>query len=236
MTAQMVLPGCEEFIPRPKPILSHGSRRVLEVIEGYSKGAWGCCAAFQRTLARVLRRSVRWLARAIEELKAAGALTVKLRGPYAAEYRLQNQRVAELLAELSRPVLYTESESESHSPEAPRAPSIVAAKPEVHPFDAYFGVFLASGRPLSEHDRMRACQMWISLDGRERPGWQHAAMTDAIDVCRNASHPRFVPLPVNHLIAKPWTRVAMPRTLQPEGKLSRMMREGMEILRRKGMA
>ncbi len=69
---QLILPGCEDW-RKPTP-LPGGLRRTLEVIAGYSRGSWGECRAFYRTLARVLHRSVRWVAERIAAAKRIGAL------------------------------------------------------------------------------------------------------------------------------------------------------------------
>lgn len=106
---QYTLPGCEGFAAAPKPALSHKARRVLDLLQWYSKAAWGYCGAFQRTLAAKLGRSVRWLASALAELRALGVLEVRHRGPHAAEYLLKTERLAELFAELSPPSSITES-------------------------------------------------------------------------------------------------------------------------------
>lgn len=108
---QLTLPGCEEFAaPPPKPTLSYNARRVLEVIQGYAKGAWGYCGAFQKTLAQTLGRwvrgkwkphSVRWLYDALAELKALRLISVRHRGPHASEYHIDKKIIAELLPSIA---------------------------------------------------------------------------------------------------------------------------------------
>lgn len=126
-TTQLGLPTMEECarsFDHGKPTLSYNARLVLDLIKGFSKGAWGYCGAFQRTLAAKLGRSVRWLASALAELRQLGLLTVQLRGPHAAAYRLQADRVAELLQSFSAPSSITErKESEAPRRKPPkRAP------------------------------------------------------------------------------------------------------------------
>jgi hypothetical protein len=81
--------------------------------------------------------------------------------------------------------------------------------PEPDQFSEYFGIFVASGKALNRGDMERACREWVSLGEQDRLG----AIEDARKTCMSASGPAFVPFPSNHLRAKGWTRVALPRTL-----------------------
>lgn len=118
---QTVLPGFEEFF-KPPATLSYNARRVAQIIQGYARGAWGFCGAKQATLARVLGRSVRWLASALAELRAFGLLDVKLRGPHAAEYRLKTKELAELLQSFQPASSITECK-ESRTARPPQTPT-----------------------------------------------------------------------------------------------------------------
>ena len=120
--AQGVLPGCERlFAPDPMP---RGTERVLEVIAGYCRGSWGECRAFYRTLARVLHRSVRWVAERIAwARRQPGLLQIVHRGPKASILR-----VAEHFAELLRAHLITElKRSKTSTEKSPILSTVVEA-------------------------------------------------------------------------------------------------------------
>lgn len=73
-------------------------------------------------------------------------------------------------------------------------------------FDTYYEIFRRAGRPLGENDRLRSCREWLSLGSVEGAGWEDLAIADARRVCATASAPQFVPIPLNHLLQRPWTR------------------------------
>lgn len=76
-------------------------------------------------------------------------------------------------------------------------------------FQQYFAIFIAGGKALNEVDMRRAAMQWVSMTIADRI----LAIKDATRVCILASHPNFVPLPINHLLGRGWTREAMERTL-----------------------
>lgn len=76
-------------------------------------------------------------------------------------------------------------------------------------FQEYFGIFVAAGKPLNEVDMRRAAMQWVSMTEEDRRG----ALLDARRTCVLASSAHFVPFPINHLLARGWTRVALVRTL-----------------------
>lgn len=77
-------------------------------------------------------------------------------------------------------------------------------------FERYFGIFVASGKPLNRHDMIRAQAKWSTMNYHD----QFAATQHALKLC-SETDPQFVPAPERHLSTQPWTRIAMPRTLPP---------------------
>lgn len=85
------------------------------------------------------------------------------------------------------------------------------SKPPVTPdqaFNEFFALFRAAGAKLNDRDFEKAAIEWRDLSIEDRIGaLREACITLPLTV------PRFVQLPVNFLRDKPWTRVAMERTL-----------------------
>ncbi len=76
-------------------------------------------------------------------------------------------------------------------------------------FTNYIGIFYAAGKPLNPHDVQRAAAAWTGLEATEwAPATRHA-----LDQCQRTRHVQFIPLPVNHILDRGWTRIAPPRTL-----------------------
>lgn len=76
-------------------------------------------------------------------------------------------------------------------------------------FQDFFGLFVAAGKALSHWDMQRACTRWVSLSDEEKP----LALECARQTCVETGNPRYLALPANFLDSKPWTRVAMLRSL-----------------------
>ncbi len=228
---QMALPGFEGCTILPR--LSHSARRTLEVIQGYSRGAWGFCAAFQRTLARVLRRSIRSVARSLDELRRAGAILIQHHGPRASSYHVQNERVAELLAELSRPHLNIESEAESSRGEhstVKTTPSVPLGYPEG--VRVLLGMCFAHGKMISRPDQNDASAAWIGAQ-IDLKGIALQVQSAYFKACQEASAPRYVPAPAPWLRAEGWTRCEVEPVCQPKSKLQKAWDGAMDILNRR---
>ena len=85
-------------------------------------------------------------------------------------------------------------------------------------FEEFIGIFIAAGKPLNAGDVMGAKVLWPLLNFEDR-----AKAISAIEKqLRATESPAFMPLPVNFLRAKPWTRVALSRTL-PYDKPSKIL-------------
>ena len=76
-------------------------------------------------------------------------------------------------------------------------------------FKEYIGIFYAAGKAMNTQDIQRAHAAWIGIGSEE---WD-AATKHALEQCQRTRHAQFVPMPVNHLLDRGWTRVAPARTL-----------------------
>ena len=87
-------------------------------------------------------------------------------------------------------------------------------------FKDFIGLFLSAGKPLNERDINLAKSRWKSLS----IGDKRAAFKVARDQLQRTIEVEFIPLPVNFLTAKAWTREGVARTLpvvKPEKKNKR---------------
>lgn len=98
----------------------------------------------------------------------------------------------------------THALSYSGKPSTPESPIDEAQWQE------YIGVFLAAGKHLNETDIGHALRQWVSIEPDERSLALHDIRTRAI-----GTSAQYIPLPVNHLTKKPWTRRG-PGRLMPE--------------------
>ncbi len=208
-----------ELIAPSRDSLSFGAKRLLGLLKSFATVS-GHAFPFQRTLARRFGVCCQTVRRWLHELVEWGYVTVQKRGRTSAEYHLSDapffQDDARSNARSNAPVSsYSERKQEQNIPPPPNEQ--YATRQECgqinmtaydEPFQAYLGVFLAAGRPLNDEDAQLAHRLWRQMPIEERI----AAGRHAIKMCVETVT-EFLPLPVNHLRGKAWTRVAPPRTL-----------------------
>ncbi len=85
-------------------------------------------------------------------------------------------------------------------------------------FDDYWELFVSAGKALNEADKRKAMGLWIDMPEEE----QRVAFKDAHAKALDGTWPsaRLTPMPYSHLSQKPWTRVALGRTLPTQEKLN----------------
>jgi hypothetical protein len=85
-------------------------------------------------------------------------------------------------------------------------------------FEEFIGIFVAAGKPLNAGDVAGAQVLWPLLSFQDRK----LAISAIEKQLRATVCVAFMPLPVNFLRARPWTRTAPPRTL-PYNKPSKIV-------------
>lgn len=119
-------------------------------------------------------------------------------------------------------VLFCSSEAfiKSEKEESAERNQTAVAIRESDGWQEYIGVFLAAGKPLNDRDLEKALREWLSMDAGNRA----QAQLSAVQVCGAADSQNFIPLPVNHLVGRAWTRRAPERVLpvtKPPSKAQR---------------
>jgi len=76
-------------------------------------------------------------------------------------------------------------------------------------FQSYFGIFIATGKPLNDSDMEACLKVWIS----KIPDYRRAAFTDAKRQSLAWRGDKYTPFPVNHLEKHEWTRKSNGRAI-----------------------
>jgi hypothetical protein len=92
-------------------------------------------------------------------------------------------------------------------------------------FAAYIGVFGAYGKALNAGDVAAARVVWGVLGLEDRL----AACDDIQNAAERSSNARYIPLPVNHLNSRAWTRRVAPG-IKPMDKSARTTARALEIV------
>ena len=214
MIAQPCFPGFEAFL---KPVdLSKGARRLLRILQWFKRKAKEIRVG-QKWLADRLGVSLRSVNRWFAELRAAGAEILEWRGPNPPLISVDGVAFGVAFAPL---VSITQSEQQKPLPKQNTTNAPSSSEPRAQgrkqlpvgfdeAFSNYIGIFYAAGKAMNVHDVHRAHAAWIGIG----PGEWEAATKHALEQCQRTRHAQFVPMPVNHLLDRGWTRVAPPRTL-----------------------
>lgn len=186
-------------------------------------------------LAKKFDVCVRTIQRMLDCLRDAGWVNWKRRGKKGYRtnlYTLHLHRdVASNVASELPASFNTIKNPEEHTPRASYASwkGVATVKPD-KAFDAYIEVFIAAGKPLNDGDIARARREWGNLSIEERL----CAGRDVVPLCVQTQTP-FIPHPANHLRNKPWTRVAIERSLPyrpslEESKIGRCLSNAWKLL------
>jgi uncharacterized protein YdaU (DUF1376 family) len=98
-------------------------------------------------------------------------------------------------------------------------------------FQAYFGIFIATGKLLNDNDMERCFKEWIS----RTPDYREKAYTHAESLCSGWSGDSYTPFPINHLTQHPWDRRSAGRSLppvQPKTKTSAALDQATQMFMR----
>jgi hypothetical protein len=204
--------------------LSSGARRLLnhlQFLDGLEHGA----IKFQRSLASRFRVCTRTIRRWLTELRRAGFIDKILRrGRTSAKVvmstRMSTQELENVHSSNTAPI-FTEITSEKEQRARRKGPQMEQGLSEQRNepgFEEFIGIFTAAGKPLNAGDIAGARVFWATLSFSDR--WEAVAAIDK--QLRATENPAFMPLPSSFLRAKPWTRVAQPRTL-PYNKPSKIL-------------
>lgn len=205
-----------------RPELSAGAKRLLGIIHSLHS-IRGEAFPFQRTLARRLGVCVRTIKRWLRNLIDAGLVIVQRRGPTSALYLPQD--VPSNVPSFESASFKSYKEPENNTPRASYAAWKGTATVKADgAFDAYMDVFKAAGKPLNSEDYARAWREWERMPFEERL----AAGRDVVTMCVQ-TQTQFIPHPANHLRNKPWTRVAVERSLPYRPPLERAGKIGQAI-------
>jgi hypothetical protein len=205
-----------------------GTRELALLIRRYCGYRWGFCSLRLSSIASLLKRSIRWVTARLRCLVQAGLIIIQRRGPHPSIYRLSPQ-FADLFADLfgSHPYMSSEelfpfelyhstrsdvrnahgAHGEHRANETLTLDSQagtekigrMATMPDSD-FARYIELF--DYKPLNERDRMLAAREWVSLEEHDR----QAALIEAREICSREA--KYIPLPVNHLKSRSWSRVA----------------------------
>lgn len=232
---QPCLPGLEPWRkPDPWKPQPHTLARVQSYLEGFRKFGMQIFAK-RRYIAQRLGIHIATLSRYLRYLASIGWIETVRRTSRAAIRCIRkqppsNQSAATPSATSQSRYPSYELKPENNLPEEPRMQPSKALERRVDPFEAYIGVFLGAGKALNERDVMFACREWVNLT----PAEQQMAHQDALRAVREASSAQYVPMPRNHLVARGWTRKAVPgarpmsKAEQLDAEVSRIMREKRE--------
>ena len=206
---------------KPNP---HTLARVKNYLEGFAAHGreirWKLRTAAARldmgrsTLCRYLRwlREEKWLATVKNTMRYAirkVLSTVKL----ASSSGTPCGTPSKVKPEASQNPLKQNSSDAPSSGGEPYAQGERAAKPlplgYSEAFSNYIGIFYAAGKAMNVQDVHRAHAAWIGVG----PEHWAPATKHALEQCQRTRHAQFVPMPVNHLLDRGWTRVAPERTL-----------------------
>lgn len=192
---------------------------------------WSVIAPSIEWLAKQLKCSIRTVKRALSRIRFLLRMRRRARGTAVIELLPEAFEVDLLPVKKCKSVTSSEQKKresgtslpireektdkiEERTPRKPPAMETSMNEPQIgqHPakgFEPFFGMFLAAGKKLNSGDWIRGVAKWTLLSDAEK----FAAMEDARQQLMRTKDPRFMPLPENYLAARPWTRVAMPRTL-----------------------
>lgn len=106
------------------------------------------------------------------------------------------------------------SESVSVLSDSEQKTLVVSVTPSPGPrWEEYLFIFTAAGKLMNSRDEQKALQAWLSLGLSDQIG----AMRSAVELAQTREA-QYVPLPVNHLSDKPWTRTGTGRLIPPPAK------------------
>lgn len=217
--------------------LTSGERRLLNHLQFLDRLEHGAIK-FQRSLAARFRVCTRTIRRWLTRLREAGFIdSILRRGRTSAKVvmstRMSTQE-AENVHSNAPPPIFTEITEEKEQRRPPQMERGLTERRSNARFEEFIGIFIAAGKPLNAGDVGAARVLWplLSFEDRARA---IAAIEKQLRATESAA---YMPLPVNFLRAKPWTRTALKRSL-PYDKPSKVMdrlEKAWEILKEEGVA
>ena len=220
--------GGFETPPHPERVLkvnlSSGARRLLNHLQFLDRLERGCII-FQRSLAGRFRVCTRTIRRWLTELRLAGFIDeIRRRGRTSAKVvmstRMSTQEAENVHSNEPPPIFteITEEKEQSALRKGPQMEQRLTERRSNARFEEFIGIFVAAGKPLNAGDVGAARVLWplLSFEDRARA---IAAIEKQLRATESAA---YMPLPVNFLRAKPWTRTALTRSL-PYDKPSKIL-------------
>lgn len=224
--------------------LTYNEKRLLDHLrhlDCLEKGA----IKFQRTLAVRFKVCARTIRRWLTKLRECGFLTaIHRRGRTSARYEMSTRvstQEGQNVHSGEAPPIITELNTEKAQREIPKKGTQMETGlsfrelRNLSGFEDFIALFVMAGKPINAGDVVAAKTLWPLLSAQDK-GLCLEALEKQLRRTASADH---MPLPVNYLRARPWTRVAASRRTLPYEKPSKrleQLKRAWEYLQDEGVA